>query len=519
MSAQVAASNTGYPGGTEPEFMLRGKGSRRAATPGSQSVHSSASNAGRPGEECSRPVPKAGNDRWSEGTQEDGCEMKRPEEQRPAGVAATPTQAGETLRQKWHWVEPSVWTDRMLTALENGVKGNQWFSLSDKVESERNLRSAFQKVWRNGGSPGVDGQRVESFERHQEMELAKLKEELHEGTYQPQAARRVLIPKPGSKEKRPLGIPTVRDRVVQGAIRHVLEPIFEREFAEQSYGFRPGRGCHDALGRVEELLKTGHTWVVDADLKSYFDTIPHERLMERVRERLSDGKVLGLIESYLRAGVMDTMKGWQPTEKGTPQGAVISPLLANLYLNPLDHLMARNGVEMVRYADDFVILCRSQAEAEEALAQVRQWVSEEGLTLHPDKTQLVDATQRGGFDFLGYHFERGQKWPRKKSMQKLQAKLKPFTKRCNGRSIPDIIARIKPIMRGWFGYFRYSKPNTFEDIDSWVRGRLRSILRKRCKRKGRARGKDHQRWPNKYFEQHGFYSLVAAVKRFRQSRA
>jgi RNA-directed DNA polymerase len=407
----------------------------------------------------------------------------------------------------------------MLTALENGVKGNRWFSLSDKVESERNLRSAFQKVWRNGGSPGVDGQRVESFERHLEMELAKLRKELQESTYRPQPARRTLIPKPGSKEKRPLGIPTVRDRVVQGALRHVLEPIFEREFAEQSYGFRPGRSCHDALRRVDELLKSGHTWVVDADLKSYFDTIPHERLMERVRERVSDGKVLGLIESYLRAGVMETVTGWQPTWQGTPQGAVISPLLANLYLNPLDHLMAQSGVEMVRYADDFVILCRNQDDAEKALAQVRQWVNEEGLTLHPDKTQMVDAAQRGGFDFLGYHFERGKKWARKKSIQKLKAKLKPLTKRCNGRCIPAIIARIKPILRGWFGYFHDSTPDTFERIDEWVRGRLRSILRKRRKRKGRARGKDHQRWRNVYFEQRGFYSLVEAAKLFRQSRA
>jgi RNA-directed DNA polymerase len=518
MPAKVAARNTGDPSGTEPEFMLRANGSRRTGPPGSQSVHSSASNAGKPGEDCSSPAAKAGNDRWSEGTQEDGCEMNGPEEQRPATVAVTPTQAGEALRQKWHWVEPSVWTDRMLTALENGVKGNKWFSLSDKVESERNLRSAFDKVWRNGGSPGADGQRVESFEHHLEMELAKLGGELHEGRYRPQPARRVYIPKPGSPEKRSLGIPAVRDRVVQGALRHVLEPIFEREFGEQSYGFRPGRSCHDALRRVEGLLKEGHTWVVDADLKSYFDTIPHERLMERIRERVSDGKVLALIASYLRTGVLEEMNGWQPTAEGTPQGAVISPLLANLYLNPLDHLMSRKGFEMIRYADDFVILCRSQAEAEEALAQVQQWVNEAGLTLHPEKTRLVDATQRGGFDFLGYHFERGMKWPRQKSLQKLKDKLRPLTKRQNGRSLEETMARIKPILRGWFGYFRYSKRTTFEAIDGWVRGRLRSILRKRSKRKGRAKGRDHQRWPNRYFEQHGFYSLVEAVKVFRQSR-
>jgi len=444
--------------------------------------------------------------------------MNGPEEKQPARVAVTPKQAGEALRQRWPWVEPSVWTDRMLTALENGVKGDRWFSLSDKVESERNLRRAFSKVWRNAGSPGVDGQRVESFERHLEVEVRKLQVELRTGTYRPHPARRTYIPKPGCAEKRPLGIPAVRDRVVQGALRHVLEPILEREFAAQSYGFRPGRSGHDALRRVEGLLKEGYTWVVDADLKSYFDTIPHGRLLELVRARVADGRVLAWIEAFLQAGVLEEMNGWQPTPQGTPQGGVISPLLANLYLDPLDHLLAARGLEMVRYADDFVILCRTAAEAEEALATVRGWVSEAGLTLHPEKTRLVDATQRGGFDFLGYHFERGMKWPRRKSEQGLRAKVRPWTKRTSGRCLAAIIARINPILRGWWNYFRYGKRNTFERLDHWVRGRLRNVLRKRRGSKGRASGNDHKRWPNRYFEQHGLFSLLAAAKLFRQSR-
>jgi RNA-directed DNA polymerase len=443
--------------------------------------------------------------------------MKTPKEEPPAGVAATPSQAGEALRQKWSWVEPTVWTDRMLMALENGVEGGKWFRLSDKVESERNLRSGFQAVRRNDGGCGVDRQSVRGFEARLEMEIKRLQEQLHNETYRPQPVLRGYIEKPGSREKRPLGIPAVRDRTVQGALRNVMEPICEREFAEHSYGFRPGRGCREALRRVETLLKEGATWVVDADLKSYFDTIPHDLLMERVRERVADGRVLRLVEAYLQAGVMEGMKGWQPTERGTPQGAVISPLLANLYLNPLDHLMSQRGVEMVRYADDFVLLCHSEQAARAALEIVAQWVEGAGLTLHPEKTRIVDATQRGGFDFLGYHFERGKKWPRRKSLQKLKEKLRPMTQRNNGKCLHAVLAKINPILRGWYGYFRYSKSNTFVAVDGWVRGRLRGILRKRMKRCGRTKGKDHQRWPNAYFERHGLFSLMRAWQSLRQS--
>jgi len=225
------------------------------------------------------------------------------------------------------------------------------------------------------------------------------------------------------------GVPATRDRVVQAALRHVLEPIFATEFAEQSYGFRPGRGAKDALRRVDTLLKADHVWVVDADLKSYFDTIPHERLLALVKARVADGRVMALVESFLRAGVLEENKGWQPTERGTPQGGVISPRLANLYLDPYDHLMERAGWEMVRYADDFVILCRSEAEAQTALSQIREWVTEAGLVLPPGKPRIVNAAQPGGFDFLGYHFERGLKWPREKSRMKLKERVRLKTGR------------------------------------------------------------------------------------------
>jgi RNA-directed DNA polymerase len=407
----------------------------------------------------------------------------------------------------------------MLTALEQGVKGGVWFSLSDKVFAERSLRAAMAKVVANHGAPGIDHVSVEAFADAADANLAKLQQGLHDGSYQPQAIRRAYIPKPGSNEQRPLGIPTVRDRVVQAAVRQVMEPIFEKEFAAHSYGFRPQRGCKDALRRVDELLKKDYVYVVDADLKSYFDTIPHDRLMQRLRERIADRRLLGLIESFLKAGIMDGLKEWAP-ETGAPQGAVLSPLLSNIYLNPLDHLMAAQGFEMVRYADDFVIVCRSQAEAEQALACVRQWCEASGLTLHPSKTRIVDVRAEG-FDFLGYHFlttRRGRltRWPRKTSLQKLKDHIRTLTKRTNGNSLASIIAKVNPTLRGWFGYFQHSCRTTFVAVDRWVRGRLRSILRRRAGRQGRGRGWDHHRWTNAFFAAHGYYSLEAAHARARQ---
>ena len=308
----------------------------------------------------------------------------------------------------------------------------------------------------------------------------------------------------------------MRDRVVQGALCNVIEPIYEQDFAERSYGFRPGRSCKQALRRVVELLEGGYTHVVDADLKSYFDTIPKEPLLERVGTKISDGKVIALIEAFLQQGVLGEGKYWVP-EQGTPQGGGLSPLLSNLYLDPLDHHMADKGYEMVRYADDFVILCRSEAEAQAALQEVEQWTEAAGLTLHPGKTRIVDATEPGGFDFLGYHFERGYRWPRKKSLAKLKGTVRQQTARTNGQSLPNIITNVNRTLVGWFEYFQHSHWTTFAPIDKWIRMRLRSILRRRSRRRGRGRGQDHQRWPNAYFAEHGLYSLTAAHAQARQS--
>jgi RNA-directed DNA polymerase len=377
--------------------------------------------------------------------------MNRNNENQPATVprADGAQQAGEA-RDPWWWVERSIWTERRLTRLTNREPANRvWFTLVDKTYAPANLASAFAKDWRNGGSAGADAQTVAHFARHTGAELARLHEQLRDGAYRPQPVRRAWIPKPGSKEKRPLGIPTVRDRIVQAALRHVWEPIFETEFAEVSYGFRPGRGAKDALRRVDALLKAGHPWVVEADLKSDFDTIPHERLRARVQARVADGRVLALVESFLRAGVLEESKGWQPTERGTPQGGVIRPLLANLYRDPFDHQRARADRKRVRYADDFVILCRSQAEAQAALTEVRTWMKEAGLTLPPDKTRIVNANAPGGFDFLGYHFERGMRWPRHKSLKQVKERVRAKTSRLDGRSLKEIVADLNRTLRGW----------------------------------------------------------------------
>ena len=425
-------------------------------------------------------------------------------------------QAGE-VRVRWAWTEPVVWTPRMLTTLERGVKGGVWFSLIDKVYRLPNLLAAFARVKANRGAAGCDHQTIAMYEADLEANLQDLSDRLRSGTYRPQKIKRVHIPKPGSREGRPLGIPTVRDRIVQTALRNVIEPIFERDFAGHSYGFRPNRGCKDALRRVDVLLKAGYTHVVDADLKSYFDTIPHQPLMERVGHKIADGRVLKLIEAFLTQRVMEGLETWTPTS-GSPQGAVISPLLSNAYLDPLDHLMATRNIEMVRYADDFVILCRSAADARDALELVQRWTASAGLTLHPDKTRIADANLEG-FDFLGYHFERGKHWPRDKSIKKFRDTIRAKTPRKHGHSLSVIIANVNWATRGWFEYFKHtSYPRTFRSLDGWIRRRLRRILLKRHKKHHHSGlGTAHHRWPNAFFAEHGLFSMETAYARIRQS--
>jgi RNA-directed DNA polymerase len=425
---------------------------------------------------------------------------------------------GAEAHGRWSWVEASVWNERMLAALENGVKGGQWFSLIDKVYRAETLKAAWQKVKANAGAAGVDGQSVERFAARAEMYLEELGIALKRGTYRPMAVRRVEIPK-GKGKFRPLGIPAVKDRIVQTALKFVLEPIFERKFLKGNYGFRPGLGCKDALREVQRLLREGYTFVVDADLSSYFDTIPHARLMERIKERVSDGRVLELIEGYLHQDIIKDMEKWTPTG-GTPQGAVMSPLLANIYLHGLDCHMMQKGYEMVRYADDFVVLCRSTEQAQAALAEVRAWVEENGLSLNAEKTHVGDCRQKGqGFHFLGYHFEVGRRWVRKTSYKAMHERIRMKTKRTRGDSLATIIADLNPTLRGWFNYFKHAHPNTFTWMDGYVRRRLRAVLRKQEKRPGMGICReDHQRWPNKFFAAQGLFTMTTAWKLASQSR-
>jgi RNA-directed DNA polymerase len=435
-------------------------------------------------------------------------------ESRDAPVLETATQASD-IRARWAWVEPAVWTDRMLSALEEGVKGDVWFSLIDKVYRPKNLAAAARKVIANKGAPGVDNVTVEQYARFQDEYLARLSDVLRENTYTPKAIKRRHIPKPGSAETRPLGIPCVEDRVVQTALRNVLEPIFEREFHENSFGFRPGRGCKDALRVVDRSLKEGCLYVVDADIRKFFDTISHEILMKRVEERIADSRVLALIHTFLNQEVMEDAGAWTP-EEGAPQGAVISPLLANIYLNPLDHLMAQEGYKMLRYADDSVIVCHSLDEAKAALELLQQWCETQGLSLHPEKTRIANLNEIGdGFDFLGYRFQRTRAnrirhWAGKKASNKLRDTVRPITRRTNGHSLEAIIARLNRILRGWFEYFKHGTASSLRTMDSWVRRRLRSLLKGRERRRGISTGEDHFRWPNTFFAKLGLFSLAQA---------
>ena len=440
--------------------------------------------------------------------------------QSSAGSAEEAKPGAETprARSNWAWVEAAIWTERMLSALENGVKGGKWYSLIDKVWAPATLELAWKKVQANKGAAGVDEQSVERFAAKAEDYLSELTTALREDSYRPQAIKRVEIPK-GDGGLRPLGIPTVKDRIVQQAVRLVVEPIFESAFCDGSYGFRPERGCRDALREVDRWLEEGYTHVVDADLKSYFDTIPHGRLMARIEERISDGRLLDLIRGWLKADILSGLDRWTPVA-GTPQGAVISPLLANIYLDPLDRLLAEHGYPMVRYADDFVILTRSHVEAEAALALVKEWVTVNGLILHPDKTRIANCRKKGnGFEFLGYRFERGRRHVRKKSLDKLKETIREKTKRTRGQSLAFVIADLNRTLRGWFGYFKHAHPRIFSVLDKLIRRRLRAMLRRQTRRSGFGKARsDHQRWPNAYFANAGLFALHAAWQSARQPR-
>lgn len=430
----------------------------------------------------------------------------------------TTKQATETQRLVKSWAETAVWTERMLAALANGVKGGKWFSLYDKVYRPEVLKAAWQRVKRNKGAAGIDRVSIERFDAQAGNYLDELHHTLKMGQYRPQPVKRLEIPKGGGKT-RPLGIPTVKDRAVQAALKSVIEPIFERHFLDTSYGFRPGRGCKDALRDVNQGLKEGYCWVVDADIQGYFDNIVHEKLMERIEATISDGAVLRLIRQFLEQDILAEARRWTPV-KGTPQGAVLSPLLANIYLHTLDEKLAEEGYRLVRYADDFVILCQSQEEAERALGSVRGWMAKNELSLHPDKTHIGDCRKAGqGFEFLGYRFEAGQRMVRRKSLNKLRDTIRSRTRRTTGEAIERTIQKLNPVLKGWFGYFKHARKYTFNTLDAFVRRRLRAILLKQNKKQGCANSKSASfRWKNAYFAERGLFSLHEAYVMASQSR-
>jgi RNA-directed DNA polymerase len=422
---------------------------------------------------------------------------------------------GRRVRQK---IAPApIWTDAMLAALKSGVKGGKWHSLIDKVYRLETLELGWAQVEKNAGAAGVDRISVQRFARRRDHYLAELAQALRKGTYCPLPVRRVYIPK--GKGHRPLGIPAVKDRVVQAALKLVIEPIFEHEFEPRSYGFRPGLGCKDALREVDRYLKEGHCWVVDADLQSYFDMIPHNHLLTKVGGRIVDGHILKLVEGFLKQDIMEGLKRWTPIS-GSPQGAVVSPLLANIYLHELDVEMREAGLVMVRYADDAVVLCRTREDAEAALIRMRAWVEANGLKLHPDKTHVGDCQLLGdGFEFLGYRFEAGQRWVRKKSLKVLRDKIRDRTKRTSGDSLARVVATLNPILKGWYAYFQHAHHYTFSPIDGFVRRRLRAVLRRRFHRPGQGHSRrDHKRWPNAFFADLGLFTMSEAHRSARRSR-
>jgi len=351
-------------------------------------------------------------------------------------------------------------------------------SLSGQLMDVRCLDAAWKKVRANRGSGGIDGETIESFEAKKEARLAEIRTLLKERRYKPQPVRRVYIPKPDGR-KRPLGIPTIRDRVVQQTLKDLLEPIFEEIFLEGSHGYRPGKDAHGAIRKVQGYIERGYYWIVDADIQGFFDHVDHDILMDLVRAKIADGRVLDLIEAFLKAGVIKDAE-FEETDEGTPQGGVISPLLANIYLNHFDRRMGEKGFLLLRYADDFLIFCKTEGDAHNAEYAAEKILEEElKLSLNRDKTRVLDARKKKG-NFLGFAFSAKYLAPSEKSIERYKNAIRYKTRRQQPKNVNMVIAGINPIIRGWGRYFGYRTNITqFKALDGWTRGRVRCFKAKR----------------------------------------
>lgn len=369
-------------------------------------------------------------------------------------------------------------------------------SLIDKVYSRTNLALAWEKVKQNHGSAGIDEVTIAQFEANKEVYLELLHRKLREGTYQPKPVKRVEIAKSGAGVRK-LGIPAVMDRVCQQALVQRMEPIFEPQFQECSFGYRKGRSPHDAMRKVWQELNTGYGWIVDADLRAFFDTISQDKLIDLIAEEISDGRVLQLIQAMLRAGAIEG-KYWQPTLTGVPQGAVTSPLWSNIFLTPFDRAMTAAGFRLTRWADDFVVLCKTRDEAQRALAFARRFLQEElGVELHPQKTRIGHISH--GFEFLGYKVKQGRGFrlseqkrrsranslnlyavPHQKSVKRFKEQIRHLTRRKAPLKLREVIVRMNPVIRGWGTFYRKAHVRRlFHQLDRWIEHRLYSFLAKR----------------------------------------